>query len=79
LPDPEDESRVFPESDVIGAEECVRHLVECRPEIASLDLSAGNQLEGDRGNYGGICGESPRVEPFSFATGNFNFLIYIDN
>jgi uncharacterized protein (DUF849 family) len=48
LPDPEDESRALPESDVIGVEERVRHLVDCRPEIASLDVSTGNQVEGDR-------------------------------
>lgn len=46
LPDPKDEARALPESDVIGVEERVAHLVECRPEIASLDVTTGNQVEG---------------------------------
>jgi uncharacterized protein (DUF849 family) len=46
VPDPDDERRALPESDVIGAEERVRHLVECMPEIASLDVTTGNQVEG---------------------------------
>ncbi|PQA86548.1 3-keto-5-aminohexanoate cleavage protein [Hyphococcus luteus] len=47
LPDPKDEGRALPESDLIGAEERVEHLVECLPEIASLDVTTGNQMEGD--------------------------------
>ncbi len=46
LPDPEDESRALPESDVIPTAERVRHLEECLPEIASLDITTGNQVEG---------------------------------
>lgn len=46
LPDPEDESRALPESDVIGADARVAHLKECLPEIASLDVTTGNQVEG---------------------------------
>lgn len=46
LPDPEDESRALPESDVIGVDERVAHLKDCLPEIASLDATTGNQVEG---------------------------------
>lgn len=46
LPDPEDESRALPESDVIPVAERVRHLELCLPEIASLDITTGNQVEG---------------------------------
>ncbi len=46
LPDPEDESRALPESDVIGVDERMKHLEDCLPEIASLDVSTGNQVEG---------------------------------
>lgn len=46
LPDPEDESRALPESDVIGVEERIEHLADCLPEIASLDVTTGNQVEG---------------------------------
>lgn len=46
LPDPEDESRGLPESDVIPASERVKHLEQCLPEIASLDITTGNQVEG---------------------------------
>jgi uncharacterized protein (DUF849 family) len=46
LPDPEDESQALPESDVIGVEERVAHLKDCLPEIASLDVTTGNQVEG---------------------------------
>jgi uncharacterized protein (DUF849 family) len=46
LPDPEDESRALPESDVIGPAERVAHLEQCLPEIASLDITTGNQVEG---------------------------------
>jgi uncharacterized protein (DUF849 family) len=45
LPDPSDESRGLPESDVIGVEERIAHLKECLPEIASLDVTTGNQVE----------------------------------
>lgn len=46
LPDPEDESRALPGSDVAPVEERIAHLVECLPEIASLDITTGNQQEG---------------------------------
>jgi len=47
IPDPEDESRGLPESDVRGVESRIEHLVACRPDIASIDVSTGNQVEGD--------------------------------
>ncbi len=46
LPDPENEGRALPESDLIGVEERIAHLVDCLPEIASLDVTTGNQVEG---------------------------------
>lgn len=46
LPDPADEKRALPESDVVGVDERAAHLVECLPEIASLDVTTGNQVEG---------------------------------
>jgi uncharacterized protein (DUF849 family) len=48
LPDPDDESRPLPESDVAPVAERVRHLEECRPDIASLDITTGNQVEGEK-------------------------------
>ncbi|MBA3069259.1 MAG: 3-keto-5-aminohexanoate cleavage protein [Hyphomonas sp.] len=46
LPDPEDESRALPGSDVIGVEARIAHLADCLPDIASLDVTTGNQEEG---------------------------------
>jgi len=46
LPDPEDEGRALPESDVGTLDERVEHLADCLPEIASLDVTTGNQVEG---------------------------------
>ncbi|MBL0422720.1 3-keto-5-aminohexanoate cleavage protein [Ramlibacter sp. AW1] len=46
LPDPEDESRGLPDSDMVPAAERMAHLVDCLPEIASLDITTGNQEEG---------------------------------
>jgi uncharacterized protein (DUF849 family) len=46
LPDPEDESRALPESDIIPVAERVSHLEQCLPEIASLDITTANQVEG---------------------------------
>ena len=46
LPDPEDEGRALPESDVANVDERVQHLEACLPEMASLDISTGNQVEG---------------------------------
>jgi uncharacterized protein (DUF849 family) len=46
LPDPADERRALPESDVASVDERMEHLEQCRPEIASLDITTGNQVEG---------------------------------
>lgn len=46
LPDPADERRALPESDVASVEERMEHLELCRPDIASLDITTGNQVEG---------------------------------
>ncbi len=46
LPDPTDESRALPESDVASVDERMVHLEICRPDIASLDITTGNQVEG---------------------------------
>ena len=46
LPDPTNESRALPESDIAGPEERVAHLKTCLPDIASLDCTTGNQVEG---------------------------------
>lgn len=46
LPDPNDEKRALPESDVISVDERMAHLELCRPDIASLDITTGNQVEG---------------------------------
>jgi len=45
-PDPEDEGRALPESDLVGVDERVQHLKDCLPEMASLDITTGNQVEG---------------------------------
>jgi uncharacterized protein (DUF849 family) len=46
LPDPEAEYRALPESDVASVDERMEHLELCRPDIASLDITTGNQVEG---------------------------------
>src|SRR3984957_1450046 len=46
LPDPSDERLALPESDVASVDERMEHLELCRPEIASLDITTGNQVEG---------------------------------
>jgi uncharacterized protein (DUF849 family) len=46
LPDPSYEGRALPDSDVASVDERVEHLELCRPEIASLDITTGNQVEG---------------------------------
>ncbi|MEM8660628.1 MAG: 3-keto-5-aminohexanoate cleavage protein, partial [Pseudomonadota bacterium] len=52
FPDPNNEAVALPESDIAGAEERVAHLVACRPEIASLDVTTGNQVfDGRDGVY----------------------------
>jgi uncharacterized protein (DUF849 family) len=45
LPDPEDESKAAPGSDIVGVEERITHLRDCLPDIASLDVTTGNQVE----------------------------------
>jgi uncharacterized protein (DUF849 family) len=46
LPDPEDEGRALAGSDMLPVEERVAHLKDCLPEIASIDVTTGNQVEG---------------------------------
>jgi len=46
LPDPEDESRALPQSDILPAPARVRHIEAILPEICSLDVTTGNQVEG---------------------------------
>ena len=46
LPDPEDESRGLSGSDMLSAADRMVHLADCMPEIASLDITTGNQEEG---------------------------------
>lgn len=46
LPDPADEARALPQSDVASVDERMAHLELCRPDIASLDITTGNQVEG---------------------------------
>jgi uncharacterized protein (DUF849 family) len=48
LPDPNDERRALPESDVCSVDERMMHLELCRPDLASLDITTGNQVEGDQ-------------------------------
>ncbi len=47
VPDPEDESRGLPESDVVNADERCAHLKDCLPEIATLDVTTMNWNAGD--------------------------------
>ncbi|WDI30138.1 3-keto-5-aminohexanoate cleavage protein [Hyphococcus flavus] len=47
LPDPENEAVGLPESDMRDVEGRIEHLVECLPDIASIDVTTGNQVEGD--------------------------------
>lgn len=46
LPDPEDEGQALPESDMLNAAGRMEHVKDCLPEIASLDITTGNQMEG---------------------------------
>ena len=48
LPDPDDEKRALPESDVASVDERMLHLELCMPDIASLDVTTGNQVEGSK-------------------------------
>lgn len=47
-PDPADESRSGPGSDVASAEDRVRHIEMIRPEMCSIDVTTQNQLDGDK-------------------------------
>jgi len=47
-PDPENESRAAPCSDIASAEERVRHIEKCLPEVCSLDVCTQNQIDGDK-------------------------------
>ncbi|MCZ8115487.1 3-keto-5-aminohexanoate cleavage protein [Silanimonas sp.] len=46
LPDPTDEGRGLPESDMLSAAARLAHVRDCLPDIASLDVTTGNQVEG---------------------------------
>lgn len=48
MPDPEDESRAGPGTDLAGVAERVRHIEDTLPEMCSLDVSTGNQVDGGR-------------------------------
>lgn len=48
FPDPQDESRGGPGTDMQSAAERVRHIELCLPEICSLDVTTGNQVEDGR-------------------------------
>jgi len=47
-PDPADESRGGPGTDIASAEERVKHIDLCRPEVCSLDVCSQNQMDGDK-------------------------------
>jgi uncharacterized protein (DUF849 family) len=47
-PQPEDESRAGPGSDIASAEERVRHIEMIRPDMCSIDVTTQNQLDGDK-------------------------------
>ena len=49
-PDPDDECRPGPGSDLASVEERVKHIEICKPEMCSLDVSTQNQVDGDK-NY----------------------------
>lgn len=46
LPDPSDESRAAPGTDVGSVDERVAHIEACLPEICSLDVTTANQVDG---------------------------------
>jgi uncharacterized protein (DUF849 family) len=46
FPDPEDESRAGPKTDVISADKRVRHIALTRPEMCSIDVTTQNQVDG---------------------------------
>lgn len=45
-PDPADESRAGPGSDIASAEERVRHIEMIRPDMCSIDVCTQNQMDG---------------------------------
>jgi len=47
-PDPDDESRAGPGSDIASAEERVKHIEMCQPEVCSLDVTTQNQQDGNK-------------------------------
>lgn len=47
-PDPEDERHAGPGSDLVSAEERVKHIEMCLPEVCSLDVTTQNQMDGDK-------------------------------
>jgi len=47
-PDPVDESRAGPGSDIASAKERVIHIERTRPELCSLDVTTQNQMDGSR-------------------------------
>ncbi|AWB25861.1 3-keto-5-aminohexanoate cleavage protein [Methylobacterium currus] len=48
VPDPEDESRGGPGTDIAPAAERVRHIEMTRPEMCSIDVTTQNQMDGDK-------------------------------
>lgn len=46
-PDPADESRAGPGSDVVSAEERYKHIEMTKPEMCSIDVTTQNQRDGD--------------------------------
>lgn len=47
-PDPDDEGRAGAGSDIASAEERVKHIEMCLPEVCSLDVCTQNQRDGDQ-------------------------------
>lgn len=45
LPDPDDESRAAPGTDIGDVAERIAHIEECRPDLCSLDMTTANQVE----------------------------------
>jgi len=46
LPDPDNEGQALPGSDIASVDERMAHIELCRPDMASLDISTSNQVEG---------------------------------
>jgi uncharacterized protein (DUF849 family) len=45
LPDPANEGQALPDSDIATVEERMQHLRDCRPDMASLDVTTANQVD----------------------------------